>query len=72
MISTSILMTFPPTHIGKAGIILCGLRECPLNVAKRVGEGTGEGDPMAFQLDIDITHVEAPSSITVQKILVFW
>ncbi len=57
--------------MGKAGIIPCGLQECPSNAVRRVGEGTTKGDPMAFEKDIDMTHVEAPSSIIVRKILIF-
>jgi hypothetical protein len=46
----------------------CGRNELPLKVVRRVGDRDKTGWPMAFQHASDITHVEAPSSITMRKI----
>jgi hypothetical protein len=53
--------------MAKEGMIPCGLNEQPSKAVRRVGEGDKTVCPMAFQHANDITHVEVPSSTTVQK-----
>jgi hypothetical protein len=52
-------------------MIPCVLSDHPSNVVKRVGNRVSSGDPIAFQQDNDITHVEVPSSMTVLPIMCF-
>jgi hypothetical protein len=56
---------FPPNWTRKEEIIMCGLKDHPSKVVKRVGEGVSSREPMDFQQDKDMTHVEAPSSMMV-------
>jgi hypothetical protein len=41
------------------------------NVVNKVGEGVSSGEPIAFQQDRDMTHVEAPSSMMVLLMMCF-
>jgi hypothetical protein len=56
--------------MGKEGMIPCGHNKQLSKVVRRAGDGDKMGWPMAFQHANDITHVEAFSSTTVQKM--FW
>jgi hypothetical protein len=38
---------------------------------RKVGDGASSGEPMDFQQDKDIMHVEAPSSTTILPITCF-
>jgi hypothetical protein len=60
-------MVFPPNYMGKEGIMPCGQNEQLSKEVRRVGDGDKAGWLMDFQHTKDITHVEAPSSTTVQK-----
>ena len=60
---------FPANFILKAGRIPCGRKYIPLEAVSRVFDGTNYGDPNAFQQEINITHVEAPSSTTVPPVV---
>jgi hypothetical protein len=43
----------------------------PSKVVNKVGEGVSSGEPIAFQQDKDMTHIEAPSSTMVLLITCF-
>jgi hypothetical protein len=54
-------MDLPPSLTGQEGIIPCVQNNHSSKEIKRIGEGVSSGEPIAFQRDKDITHVEAPS-----------
>ena len=58
-------MVFLPNSMARDFNILSSLKPCPSNDFKVVGDWSRSGEPMLHQQDKDITHVEAPSSITV-------
>jgi hypothetical protein len=61
-------MVFPPNCTGKDEIIPWGQKEQPSNMVRRVGYGEASRELIYFQQESGITHVKAPSSITVLKI----
>jgi hypothetical protein len=58
-------MDFPPNLTRKEEIRPWGQNDHPWKVVKRVREGVSYGEPIAFQQDKNITHVKAPSSMTI-------
>lgn len=68
MISTSTATVLPPRMIGRVVKILYDDNDLPSNVVRMVGDGVMGGELRAFQQDIDITEVVAPSSTTIQWI----
>jgi hypothetical protein len=58
-------MVLPSRVTGNDGRTSYGLKPEPLKAHKVFCDSVNGGEPIAFQQEKDITHVEAPSSITV-------
>lgn len=65
MTSTSIEIVFPINSMAREFKIPYGLKPCPSNSLKVVGDRLRSREPMLLQQDNDMTHVEDPSSIIV-------
>ena len=59
-------IVFPPKVIGKAIKIPYGKKDHPLKAMRMVSDGVMGGERRAFQQDMDINDVVAPSSTTVR------
>ena len=62
-------IVFPTNFISKPGRIPCRRKDLSSKVVSRVFNGTNFGDPKALQQNINMTHVEAPSSTIVRPIV---
>ena len=65
--STSKLTVLPSTSIGRSCKIPYGWNPLPSKALRIVGDWLSVGEPSDLQQFNDIIHVDAPSSITVQK-----
>jgi hypothetical protein len=59
--STSTQMDFPPNLTEQEEIRPWGQNDRPSKSVKRVGEGVSSGEPIDFQQDKEITHVNSRS-----------
>jgi hypothetical protein len=62
-------MILLPNGRGKEEITPCGLKDRPSNSINKVGYGASSCELMAYQQEKYMTHVEAPSSTTVLKMI---
>ena len=62
--SISMMFYFPSNEIGAFWYRCFNWEGHPSYALRVMVDGTKEGDPESFQILVDITHVDAPSSIT--------
>ena len=71
MTSTSTQTVFPARVIGKLRKRPMGWEAWPSHARRVIVEGANSGDPSYFQSKVDITQVDAPSSIIHRETLAF-